>query len=56
MARTEGILLDVAYTGKAVGGLIDHVRRGIIAPGSKVLYIHTGGTPALFCYADELTS
>ncbi len=56
MARTEGILLDVAYTGKAVAGLIDHVRRGIIAPGSKVLYLHTGGTPALFCYADELTS
>jgi D-cysteine desulfhydrase family pyridoxal phosphate-dependent enzyme len=56
MARTEGILLDVAYTGKAVAGLIDHVRRGVIAPGSKALYLHTGGTPALFCYADELTS
>jgi L-cysteate sulfo-lyase len=54
VARTEGILLDPSYTGKAMAGLIDHVRRGIIRPGSRVVFIHTGGTPALFAYAAEL--
>jgi len=56
VARTEGILLDPSYTGKAMAGLIDHVRRGLVAPGSKVVFVHTGGTPALFAYAEELTS
>ncbi len=55
-ARTEGILLDPAYSGKAMAALIDHVRRGVVPPGSKVVFLHTGGTPALFCYADELTA
>ena len=54
VARTEGILLDPSYTAKAVAGLIDHVRRGLIEPGSTVVYVHTGGLPALFAYADEL--
>lgn len=54
VARTEGILLDPAYTGKAMAGLIDHIRRGIVRPGSKVVFLHTGGTPALFCYAKQL--
>jgi D-cysteine desulfhydrase family pyridoxal phosphate-dependent enzyme len=56
MARTEGILLDPSYTGKAMAGLIDHVRRGIVRPDSTVVFIHTGGTPALFAYARELTA
>lgn len=54
VARTEGILLDPSYTGKAMAGLMDHVRRGIVRPGSRVLFIHTGGTPALFAHAEEL--
>lgn len=55
VARTEGVLLDPAYTGKAMAGLIDHVRRGTVRPGARVVFVHTGGTPALFAYAEELT-
>lgn len=47
-ASSEGILLDPVYTGRAMGGLIDMIRKQEIAPGEKVLFWHTGGTPALF--------
>ena len=50
----EGLLLDPVYTGKAMAGLIAHVRAGRIAQGSRVLFVHTGGQPALFAYADSL--
>ena len=53
-AGHEGLLLDPVYTGKAMAGLIAHVRTGRIAAGSRVLFIHTGGQPALFAYADNL--
>ena len=55
-ARHEGLLLDPVYTGKAMAGLIAHVRSGRIAPGSRVLFVHTGGQPALFAYAGSLGS
>ncbi|WP_025771257.1 D-cysteine desulfhydrase family protein [Thioalkalivibrio sp. HK1] len=55
-ARTEALLLDPVYTGKAMAGLIARVRNGDIAPGSRVLFLHTGGLPALFAYADRLVS
>ena len=54
LARTEGILLDPVYTSKAVSGMIDRIRKGEIPEGSTVVYVHTGGTPALFAYAPEL--
>jgi D-cysteine desulfhydrase family pyridoxal phosphate-dependent enzyme len=54
VARTEGILLDPSYTGKAMAGLIDHIRRGKVRPGTKGVFLHTGGTPALFRHAREL--
>jgi len=53
-ARIEGLLLDPVYTGRAMGGLIDMVRRGVFQSGETVLFWHTGGTPALFSYADAL--
>ena len=53
-ARCEGLLLDPVYTGRAMGGLIDMVRRRVIAPDETVLFWHTGGLPALFAYADAL--
>ena len=56
MASTEGILLDPSYTGKAVAGLIDFIRRGQIGPTQTVVFVHTGGTPALFAYNKELTA
>jgi D-cysteine desulfhydrase family pyridoxal phosphate-dependent enzyme len=55
-ARTEGILLDPVYTGRAAGGLIDLIRRGEIRASERVLFWHTGGAPALFAYAGELLS
>lgn len=54
LARTEGILLDPVYSGKAMAGLIDHVRGGRFSDGQNVVFIHTGGTPALFAYNEEL--
>ena len=53
-ARHEALLLDPVYTGKAMAGLIAHVRSGRIAAGSRVLFLHTGGLPAIFAYADRL--
>ena len=53
-ARHEGLLLDPVYTGRAMAGLIDHVRTGRIAAGSRVLFVHTGGQPALFAYGESL--
>jgi D-cysteine desulfhydrase family pyridoxal phosphate-dependent enzyme len=48
LAQKEGLLLDPVYTGRAAGGLISLARRGFFSPGEKVLFWHTGGTPALF--------
>ncbi len=53
-ARLEGVLLDPVYTGRAAGGMLDLIRRGEIAPGERVLFLHTGGTPAIFAYGEEL--
>jgi D-cysteine desulfhydrase family pyridoxal phosphate-dependent enzyme len=54
VAKTEGIILDPVYTGKAMAGLIDHIRRGRIGKNERVIFLHTGGTPALFAYAEDL--
>ena len=53
-AQNEGILLDPVYTGRAAGGMIDLIRTGEISAEERVLFWHTGGTPALFAYADQL--
>jgi len=47
-ARSEGILLDPVYTGKAMSGLIDRVREGDFTQDDIIVLLHTGGTPALF--------
>jgi 1-aminocyclopropane-1-carboxylate deaminase/D-cysteine desulfhydrase-like pyridoxal-dependent ACC family enzyme len=54
LARTEGILLDPVYTSKAMAGLIHDVRHHHVSPGDLVVFIHTGGQPAVFAYRDEL--
>jgi D-cysteine desulfhydrase len=51
-ATEEGILLDPVYTGKAAAGLIGMIRRGDLPKGSKVLFWHTGGWPALPAYSE----
>jgi D-cysteine desulfhydrase family pyridoxal phosphate-dependent enzyme len=53
-ARHEGILLDPVYTGRAMAGLIDLVRRREFGADETIVFWHTGGTPALFAYAEEL--
>jgi 1-aminocyclopropane-1-carboxylate deaminase/D-cysteine desulfhydrase-like pyridoxal-dependent ACC family enzyme len=50
LAREESMLLDPVYTGKAMAGLIQDVRDGVFKPSDNVLFLHTGGTPALFAY------
>jgi len=50
-ARTEGMLTDPVYEGKSMAGLIGMIRSGEIPPGSRVLYAHLGGQPALSAYA-----
>lgn len=52
LARLEGTVLDPAYTGKAMGALIDRVRSGAWRAGENVLFLHTGGAPAVFAYED----
>ena len=54
VARSEGVILDPTYTGKAMMGLINLIRKGEIPKGSTVIFLHTGGTPLVFQYEDEL--
>jgi D-cysteine desulfhydrase/L-cysteate sulfo-lyase len=53
-ARTEGLILDPIYTAKAMAGLIDHARRGLLGRHDTVVFIHTGGLPALFAFSDAI--
>lgn len=54
LAKTEAIFLDPVYSGKAMAGLIDYIRTFEIGPSETVIFLHTGGTPALFAYGSEL--
>lgn len=56
MARREGIILDPVYAGRAFGALVDLIRKGMFKRDETVLFWHTGGAPALFAYAKELTA
>ncbi|SEN49934.1 D-cysteine desulfhydrase [Mesobacillus persicus] len=48
VAKTEGILLDPVYTGKAVAGLMDLIRKGIFKKKDHILFVHSGGSPSLY--------
>jgi len=52
-ARTEGLILDPVYTGKAMSGLIDLARTGGIDRDRTVIFIHTGGAPSLNAFEDQ---
>lgn len=54
VARSEGVILDPVYTAKAMSGLIGHIREGRFRRDDTVLFLHSGGTPAVFAYAEEL--
>ncbi len=50
LARTEGILLDPVYTGKGMAGLIGEIRKGTFSKDENIVFVHTGGSAALFAY------
>jgi 1-aminocyclopropane-1-carboxylate deaminase len=54
LARTEGIVADPVYEGKAMLGLINLITEGVLRSGDRVLFVHLGGTPALHAYAEEI--
>ncbi len=54
VARAEGILMDPVYTGKAMGALFAHIRAGRVPADRPVVFVHTGGAPALFAYASAI--
>ena len=54
LARLEGILLDPVYTGKTMAGLIDLTRKGFFKKDETLLFIHTGGSPALYAYRENV--
>lgn len=56
LAQHEGLMLDPVYTGRAMAGLIGQVRNGEIKADERILFWHTGGTPALFAYREGLLS
>ncbi len=56
LAEKEGILLDPVYTARAFYGMMDLMEKKLLKPGSNVLFLHTGGIPATFCYAKDLWS
>jgi D-cysteine desulfhydrase/L-cysteate sulfo-lyase len=49
-ARTEGVVLDPIYTGKAAAGMIAHIKEGRYGKGDTLVFVHTGGTPAIFTW------
>lgn len=51
VARSEGIVLDPVYTGRAAAGLVAGVREGVILPGRRTVLLHSGGLPGLFGHA-----
>ena len=53
IARTEGLILDPVYTGKALAGMLDQLRRGNLDDTEAVLFFHTGGFPALFAQPEH---
>jgi D-cysteine desulfhydrase len=55
-AKYEGLLLDPVYTGRAAAGMIDLIRKGFFKKDETVLFLHTGGQPALFAdqYANKI--
>jgi len=54
LARTEGLLFDPVYSGKGLAGMIDLIRRGDYSKSQNIVFLHTGGSVALFAYADQL--
>ncbi len=54
LAKTEGILTDPVYTGKTLDGMLSLIKNGYFKDAERILFVHTGGSPALFAYEEEL--
>jgi L-cysteate sulfo-lyase len=54
MARTEGLMLDPVYSSRAFAGMLDLLRKGYFRRGEHVVFLHTGGMPALFAYGADI--
>ena len=54
LARTEGVLLDPVYTGKAFAHLLGRIDRDELPADRDVVFVHTGGSAGLFAYVDEI--
>ncbi len=56
VAESEGVLLDPVYTGKAMAGMLDLMKKDYFADGENIVFLHSGGTPALFPYREQISS
>ena len=56
LAKKEGIILDPVYTSKGFSALIDYVKKGIIKKNQNIIFIFTGGGPAIFAYNEEISN
>ena len=56
LAKKESIILDPVYTSKGFAALIDYVQKGIIKKGDNVIFIYTGGSPAIFAYNEDINN
>lgn len=54
LARAEGVVLDPVYSAKAFAGLLDLLGNGRFAPDAQIIFLHTGGLPGLWPYADQI--
>ncbi|BCG82189.1 hypothetical protein MesoLj113b_57310 [Mesorhizobium sp. 113-3-3] len=53
LARTEGILVDPVYSGKGLSGLVSDIKAGSLRKSDRVVFLHTGGLPAIFSYSSQ---
>ena len=56
VAQSEGILLDPVYSGRTFAGFLQLIEAGVIQKGETIIFLHTGGMPALFAYHNDLTA
>ena len=56
LAKKESIILDPVYTSKGFAALIDYVQKGIIKKGENIIFIYTGGSPAIFAYNEDINN
>ncbi len=56
LARSEAIVANPVYTGKALAALVADVRRGVVKPGETAVFLHTGGDPLVYAYADTFAA